>query len=100
MFPKHFENPEGGFAVEPGLMEMLQRFQTQRLQVFDHLSEFFEEMRMYHRKDGKVVKERDDLMSACRYAVMSLRYARGNMVAPRRDHAIGHLDTEYPYFAN
>ena len=100
MFPKHFENPEGGFAVEPGLMEMLQRFQTQRLQVFDHLSEFFEEMRMYHRKDGKVVKERDDLMSACRYAVMSLRYARGNMVAPRRDHAIGHLDTEFPYFAN
>ena len=99
MFPKHFENPEGGQGVEPGLMEMLQRFQTQRLLVFDHLGEFFEEMRMYHRKDGKVVKERDDLMSAARYAVMSLRYAKGNTFSRRIDHAIGTYDDEYQYFA-
>ena len=99
MMPKHFENPEGGQGVEPGLMEMLQRFQTQRLLVFDHLGEFFEEMRMYHRKDGKVVKERDDIMSACRYAVMSLRYARGSYVMPRRNEAIGFHDHEYPFFA-
>ena len=98
MMPKHFENPEGGQGVEPGLMEMLQRFQTQRLLVFDHLGEFFEEMRMYHRKDGKVVKERDDIMSACRYAVMSLRYARGSYVMPRRNEAIGFHDHEYPFF--
>jgi hypothetical protein len=29
-----------------------------------------------NRKDGKVVKENDDLMAATRYAVMMLRYAR------------------------
>ncbi|HEX2353927.1 MAG TPA: DNA packaging protein, partial [Xanthobacteraceae bacterium] len=29
----------------------------------------------YHRKDGRVHKEGDDLMSATRYAVMMLRYA-------------------------
>jgi len=31
---------------------------------------------LFHRKDGKVVKEGDDLMAATRYAVMMLRYAR------------------------
>jgi len=30
---------------------------------------------LYHRKDGKVVKEGDDLMSATRYAVMMLRHS-------------------------
>jgi hypothetical protein len=30
---------------------------------------------MYHRKDGKVVKERDDTISASRYALMMLRFA-------------------------
>jgi len=29
----------------------------------------------HHRKDGKVVKEGDDLMAATRYAIMSLRFA-------------------------
>jgi hypothetical protein len=31
---------------------------------------------LIHRKDGRVVKERDDLMSAMRYATMMLRHAR------------------------
>jgi hypothetical protein len=30
---------------------------------------------LYHRKDGRVVKEGDDLMSATRYALMLLRFA-------------------------
>ena len=30
---------------------------------------------MYHRKDGKVVKLGDDLMSATRYGIMMLRHA-------------------------
>jgi hypothetical protein len=33
------------------------------------------EDRLYHRKDGKVVKEGDDLMSATQCAVMMLRFA-------------------------
>jgi hypothetical protein len=32
-------------------------------------------LRLYHRKDGKVVKENDDLLCATRYAMMSLRFA-------------------------
>jgi hypothetical protein len=45
------------------------------------LPDWFEEFRMYHRKSGadgssKVVPLKDDLMSATRYACMSLRHAR------------------------
>ena len=35
----------------------------------------WEEFRLYHRKDGKVVKEGDDLMCATRYGLMMLRHA-------------------------
>ena len=56
-------------------MEMLDRMQTGRLKVFAHLHDWWEEFRLYHRKDGKVVKEFEDLMSATRYALMMLRFA-------------------------
>lgn len=66
---------DGGAGVEAGIMEMLDRMQTGRLKVFGHLEDWFEEFRLYHRKDGKIVKENDDLLSATRYAMMMLRYA-------------------------
>jgi len=31
---------------------------------------------MYHRNDGKIVAANDDIISALRYAVMSIRKAR------------------------
>ena len=46
-----------------------------KLKVFKHLNDWFEEFRLYHRKDGKVVKEGDDLMAATRYGIMMLRFA-------------------------
>jgi phage terminase large subunit-like protein len=67
---------DGTNGVEAGLMEMLDRMQTGRLKAARHLTEWFEEFRLYHRKDGKVVKEMDDLMSATRYALMMLRFAK------------------------
>lgn len=65
----------GGNGVEAGLMDMLDRMQTGRLKVARHLNDWFEEFRLYHREDGKVVKVADDLMSATRYACMALRHA-------------------------
>jgi hypothetical protein len=56
-------------------MEMLTRMETGKLKVFSSLLDWWEEFRLYHRKDGKVVKEGDDLMSATRYGVMMLRFA-------------------------
>ena len=75
MLPERATFPDGGSGVEAGLMEMLDRMQTGRLKVFTHLNDWFEEFRLYHRKDGKVVKEHDDLMAATRYALMMLRFA-------------------------
>jgi hypothetical protein len=65
-------------------MAMLDRMHTGRLKVFAHLAEWFEEFRLYHRKDGKVVKEMDDLMSATRYAIMMLRFAETEPERGRR----------------
>jgi len=75
MLAEHATHVEGGTGVEAGLMEMLDRMQTGRFKVFSNLAEWFEEFRLYHRLEGKLVKERDDLLSATRYAVMMLRFA-------------------------
>src|SRR5262245_50087857 len=53
-------------SVEAGLMDMLQRMQSGRFKVFKYHNDWWEEFRLYHRKDGKVVKEGDDLMCATR----------------------------------
>lgn len=73
MMGQHSQFSDGSTSVEAGLMEMLDRMQTQRFKVFNTLNDWFEEFRLYHRKDGRVVKLRDDLMSATRYGVMMLR---------------------------
>lgn len=76
MLPERATFEDGGNGVEAGLMDMLDRMQTGRLKVAAHLNDWWEEFRLYHRKDGKVVKEGDDIMSATRYALMMLRYAK------------------------
>jgi hypothetical protein len=75
MLQEHAQFEDGSVSVEAGLMDILDRMQTGRFKVFRHLNDWFEEFRLYHRKDGRVVKEGDDLMSATRYAVMMLRCA-------------------------
>lgn len=67
---------QGGNGVEAGLMDMLDRMQTGRFKVAAHLECFWEEFRLYHRKDGKIVKENDDVLSSVRYACMMLRHAK------------------------
>ncbi|MGA9817625.1 MAG: hypothetical protein WBQ54_11875, partial [Pseudolabrys sp.] len=52
-------------SVEAGLM-MLDRMQSGKFKVFREHLDWFEEYRLYHRRDGKVVKESDDLMCATR----------------------------------
>ena len=81
MLPFHFENPpalgekKGGNSIEEGIMSMLQRMEDGKLRVFSTLGDWWQEFRMYHRKEGKIVPLHDDLMSATRYAVMSSRFA-------------------------
>lgn len=82
MLPMHFTNPiapgepgRGNYKVEPGINAMHERMQTGRFKVFRTCHLWFEEYRMYHREEGKIVALDDDLMSATRYAAQSLRFA-------------------------
>lgn len=75
MLPEKAEWEGGGYGREAGLMEMLDRMQTGRWKVFNTCASWLEERRLYHRKDGVVVDERDDVLCASRYGLMMLRFA-------------------------
>ena len=72
---KNQQEGDGGFGTEAGIMALLDRMQTGRFKVAKHLADWWEEFRLYHREDGKIVKVGDDLMSATRTGVMMLRHA-------------------------
>ena len=68
--------PDGSNGLEAGIMEMLERMQTDRWKVFATCGGWFAEFRLYHRKDGLIVKLKDDLISSSRYAYMMRRHAK------------------------
>lgn len=92
MLHEHAQFEEGGYGMEAGIADMLDRMMTGRFKVAKHLEPWWREFRGYHRKDGVVVKERDDLMSATRYAIMMLRCA----VSAAR-HQKGRAPLEYKF---
>lgn len=71
----HYQD-ERQMSREAGLIEMYEWMRTDRFKVFSTIPAWFEEKRLYHRVDGKVVDEYDDIMSATRYAFVMRRYAR------------------------
>jgi hypothetical protein len=76
MLPSHATWPDGSISTEAGVMEIDEREKSGRLKYANHLSDLLEERRLYHRKDGQIVKLKDDLLSALRVAVMMKRFAR------------------------
>lgn len=61
-------------AVEPALEEIRGMMYAGKLTIAPHNGELLEELRNYHRdEDFRIVKQRDDLVSAMRYAVMMRR---------------------------
>jgi hypothetical protein len=76
MLWEHATFPEGGFGLEASIADLTDRFESGRLKIFSHLNDLLEELRNYHRKDGRPVKQHDDVISALRYALMMLRFAR------------------------
>jgi phage terminase large subunit-like protein len=63
--------------IEPALEEMREMMFSGRMTIAGHNSELIEEMRTYHRdEDYRIVKQRDDLVSAFRYACMMRRQGR------------------------
>lgn len=59
-------------SVEAGIFAVYRRLMSGRLKVFKTLTNWRSEARLYRRDDkGKIVKERDHLMDATRYLIMS-----------------------------
>lgn len=90
-------NSRGGpQPTEPVIQDILTRMQTGRFKVSRHLNRWFEQFRFYHRKDGKIVRENDDILSATFYAVMMLRYAVTQTETSRRpSKTVGGLDSRF-----
>lgn len=76
MLQEHATHEKGGNGVEAAVTMLLERMRTGRFKVDESITDFFEEFRLYHRKEGKIVKLHDDLISACRYACMMLRFSK------------------------
>lgn len=68
---------KGGVSVETGIYELNNLMTTGKFKVFRGLNDFMEEWRMYHRDEkGNIVKVKDDLLDAVRYAYMMRRFAK------------------------
>ena len=65
----------GAQAQEPIIDELEQRMKTGRFYVFNDMKYFREEVRSFHRKEGKIVNRREDTIKAVLYALMMIRYA-------------------------
>lgn len=76
---------DGTNGVEAGIAMMVDRMLTGRWKVFEHLEDWFGEFRLYHRKDGIIVKLNDDRMSASRYGMMMIRHA---ITEPKKREAV------------
>jgi len=84
----HFTNPPeegkkegtGGIQIMPGITEISNRISDGRFKVFSTLTEWFNEYRNYHQKDGKIVDKNDDLMAMTRYGVQSIRHFRKDVI--------------------
>lgn len=83
---------EGGTSVEASILAMYERMETGRWKVFKTCRHWLEEQRIYHRdKDAKLVKLRDDCLSASRYAHMMLRFSQTATISlPKRSVAVGY----------
>lgn len=87
------EEGDGGNAVWPGIQDILDRMLSARFKVFEHLNDVFEEIRMYHIEDGKIVKVDDDLLDAIRIGTMMLRHAKTPTPKTVKPNIPGHRST-------
>lgn len=73
-----FSNPpgpdgkHGGNSVEFGVNWMHTQMDNGKFKVFSTCRKFLQEMKLYHRKDGKIIDRSDDMISATRYAAIMM----------------------------
>ena len=77
LWHEHATLEDGGISVEAGVQELHDRMKGERFKIFNEGNDdFIEEMGLYHRVNGLLVKESDDAISAVRYALMMRRHGR------------------------
>src|SRR5215831_3893091 len=103
MASSHAAWEDGSVSTWAGIKEWDEREKTGRLKVAAHLTDWIEERRFYHMKDGAIVKLKDDLMSATRICLMAKRFARAVPLGGKweRSSATGRIaeGTDFDVFA-
>ena len=88
MLPEHATWPDGSLSVEASVVDITTRAQVGQFKVAAHLNEFFDEWSQYHRKDGIIVAQQNDILDATHKIMMQKRSARavplGSSVTKRR----------------
>ncbi len=84
MWHEHAHWDGGSLSTEAGIDEWIDRERTGRIKFAAHLSELLDERRYYHRKEGLIVKIRDDILSAVRIFLMMKRFAKRGPIEARR----------------
>jgi len=78
MMPEHASHAglhgAAAYSLEGGVSEIDTRERAGKWKVSRGCLAYLEERRLYHRKDGEIVKLRDDTLSAARYGLMMKRY--------------------------
>lgn len=95
MWREHATFRTGGYSPEAAVTHVLSRMQTGRFKIFEDLTEIFQEIATYHRKDGKLVQKKDDILSAVFKCMMMLRFAR----APVLHGAVMEVQTDWDELA-
>jgi phage terminase large subunit-like protein len=76
LLPTHATWPDGSNGVEAGLYEIRDLMLKGKFKIFAGLRDLLDELLQYHRDErGHIVKTRDDLLDAMRYAYMMRRLA-------------------------
>lgn len=92
---RQFCNPDNSNYVEPGILEIQQRLNSQRLFIFNNNRELISQLKVYRRnpKTGLPLKKNDDLIDALRYAViMAKRFGQRKADVGKVDN----IDKYYP----
>lgn len=97
MLDHHAKDPEHGVSLEATVGMVLERMQTGRLKIAAHLTEVWEEFRLYHREKGLIVSLNDDLLCAIRYGLMELENATVPAPTMQTIPSFGVMDSETGY---
>jgi hypothetical protein len=76
MLPTHASNEATGNSLWASATDLVQRLEGGQIKIFSTARQLRNELMGWHQKDNRIVTENDDLVSAFRYGLMSMKKAR------------------------